>query len=69
MQNTAIHWSSNSKYVDTETGEQITKYNAEQNYIKIQTKKHATININKTKGHIEYVHEYRRNPQRKLFID
>jgi len=69
MQNTAIHWSSSSKHVDLDTGEQITKYNAEQNYLKIQTKKYATINTNKTKGHIEYVIGYRRNPQGKLSLD
>jgi len=67
--NTAIHWTSNSKYVDTETGEEITKYNATRNYITKKIKKHVKINDIKTKGHIEYVHECRRNPQRELFTD
>lgn len=69
QQNTAIHWSSSSKWVDVETGEEITKHNAITNYIKLKTSKHVKLNENKTKGHIEYTNECRRNPQSKLSFD
>lgn len=67
MQNTAIHWTSNTKWVDLDTGEEITKHNAQSNYIKIKTVKNAKINDIKTRGHIEYINECRKSRQTKLF--
>lgn len=65
-----IKWNSNTKYVDIETGEAITKYQfGRNNYIIIKTEKHVTFNTNKTIGYIEYTKQCRRNPQGKLFTD
>lgn len=69
QQTTAIHWKSESKYVDIDTGEEITKHNAATNYIKIKLSKHVQINEIKTKGTIYYIHECRKQPQGKLFTD
>lgn len=49
-----ITWTSKTVYVDMDTGEQITKHNALNNYIIIKTDKHAKLNANKTAGRIEY---------------
>lgn len=60
-------WKSNI-YVDLQTGERITKKNAETNYIIIKKKKNVTyikqLNKNRqyeTIGHIEYTNECTRN--------
>lgn len=65
--NCFVKWTSYIKYVDLQTGEEITKQNAQTNYIKIKTKKHATLNATQTHGTVEYTIECRRKPQLNLF--
>lgn len=66
--NGKIRWSSNTIYVDIDTGERITQIDAKQNYITLKSSKHATINNTKTKGHVEYTKQCRRKyKQLELF--
>ena len=59
-------WVSKKIYVDIDTGEELTKFNAEQNYILIGTDKHVKLNRNKTFGYITWIKKYCKNPQLKL---
>lgn len=63
-------WTSNTKYVNIDTGEIIqkrtkeeTKREIKQKYIIIKITKHYEFNKLKTRGHIEHTVECRRNPQ------
>lgn len=60
-----INWKANSKYVDINTGEELTEEVAKQNYIIKKTIKHAKISNNH--GVIEYTHECVKSPQLRLF--
>ena len=62
-----MRWKSKTIYVDEETGEQLTKHNATNNYIYMSIDKHVSFNDNKTCGFIEYTKKFRKNPQIKLF--
>lgn len=60
-------WKSKTINVDIDTGEQISKYNAKQNYKKIKTDKHAKYtNKNRTSGLIEYTINWRHKRQGEL---
>lgn len=61
-----ITWSSNTKYVDIDTGEEITKHQSKE-YLKLKKDKYVKLNKNKTSGHIEYTIKCRKHPQGKLF--
>lgn len=61
FKNTHTMWTSHTERVDLETGEPITKWNAEHNYIHVKTDKHVTFNYNKTKGTIHYTKGYQRD--------
>lgn len=66
-----MNWSSNTIYVDVDTGEKLT---AEQGknigtYIVIKTIKNVKIKHNEGRGHIEYTKQCKRNPQSKLDLD
>ena len=56
------NWVSESKYVDITTGEEITKKDAIENYIHINTNKI----INHEQKRVTYVGEYERTRQLKL---
>ena len=62
-----IQYTSSTRRVDIDTGEQISEKTAKADYIKVQTHKKFNYNANRTKGHIEYTIEYRRQPQLRLF--
>lgn len=62
-----IMWKSHTKFVDKQTGEEISRWNAETNYIIIKTSKHVTFNYNKTKAMVEYTTECQKDL--KLFQD
>lgn len=59
-------WISKSVYVDLDTGEEITKWNAEKDYLHVGTDKHVKFNYNKTCGYITFTKKYCKNPQLKL---
>ena len=67
---TGIRWTSNTKYVDIDTGEEIQKRTKEETrqeiakkYIIIKTNRYARTNEIKTRGHIEYIVECKRKPE------
>ena len=60
-------WKSKSRYVDIDTGEELTKRNAETNYIYIASDKHTELNRNETFGFITWTKKFCKNPQTKLF--
>lgn len=62
-----VHWKTKVNHVDIDTGEELTKHNAERNYIKIATDKHTIINQNKTHGTITYTIKWQRSKQQRLF--
>lgn len=65
--NWPVKWTSKTNYVDIDTGEQLTRYNAKTNYKTIQTHKHAKFtNATKTQGFIEYTKLCRHKRQGQL---
>lgn len=60
-----INWSSITKYVDLDTGEQITEKDAKRAYVIVKTKKHS--HVTRSTGITEYTHECRRSRQMDLF--
>lgn len=64
-----IIWRTYTKYVDIDTGEEITKHNFKTNYYHISTKKHGTLNANKSKGTIEYTIIGRQKPKQTTLFD
>lgn len=63
----AIHWKTlPTEYYDIATGEQITKWEAQHNYIKLKTNKDVKLNEHKTHGTIKHTIECQRQPQLKL---
>ena len=61
-----IRWISKSRYVDIDTGEELTKHNAETNYIYIGSDKHTELSRNETFGFITWTKKYCKNTQLKL---
>lgn len=61
----STRWTAITKHVDLDTGEVITKYKAETEYIKIKTERH--VKRTTTAGQIEYVIGYRKSTQGNLF--
>lgn len=66
-----MNWSSNTIYVDIDTGEKLKTEEGKNtaSYIVIKTKKYAKINYREGRGHIEYTKLCQRNPQRKINFD
>lgn len=48
-----VRWTTISRYVDKETGEEITPHNAKKNYVIESKEKTVLLNYNKTKGYVE----------------
>lgn len=61
--------SSVTEYYDIETGEQITKHNMKQNYVRVKTDETITYNQNKTHEHKYRTVQCRRKPQLNLGFD
>lgn len=59
-------WTSSSKYVDLDTGEELTKHRYKTSYIHEKTDKNVRLNKHKTQGHIEYINGGRRSTQGEL---
>ena len=62
---TITNWTSESKYVDIETGEEITKQNVLENYTHLETEKIT----NHDKKRVTYIGKYERTKQLKLKFD
>lgn len=63
-----IKWTSQTEYVDIDTGEIITKKQQEKEYIIIKTKKHVKINNENNIARVRYTNECTKTgKQKKLF--
>lgn len=68
MNHPVIKWTTTVEYYDQQTGEQLTKNNANTNYYVVKTDKKTEFNNNKTIGHVTIYKTCALKPQLKLDI-